>query len=155
MARKPCASWRTFFSTHHKLGLSGKVTGPQERRKTRHLGRCVPSSVSGAQEPNSLENSEGRNVCENGKLSLWKHLLFLKRFYLFIFREQGREGERERNINVWLPLARPPLGTTTQAWESDRWPFGWQAGAQPTEPHQPGLKTLLETILAWLGSSVA
>ena len=40
--------------------------------------------------------------------------------YLFIFREKGREGkekERERNINVWLPLARPLLGTwpATQA----------------------------------------
>ena len=29
----------------------------------------------------------------------------------------GREGERERNINVWLPLRHPLLGTwpTTQA----------------------------------------
>ena len=31
--------------------------------------------------------------------------------YLFIFREEGKEKERERNINVWLPLAHPPLGT--------------------------------------------
>ena len=36
-------------------------------------------------------------------------LYFLKRFYLFIFRERGREGERERNISVWLPLMRPLL----------------------------------------------
>ena len=42
---------------------------------------------------------------------------FFKRFYLFIFRESGREGERERNIKVWLPLTCPLLGTwpTTQA----------------------------------------
>ena len=43
---------------------------------------------------------------------------FKKRFYLFIFRERGREGERrERNISVWLPLVCPLLGTwpTTQA----------------------------------------
>ena len=43
-------------------------------------------------------------------------LLFLrKRFYLFL--ERGREGERERNTNVWLPLEHPLLGTwpTTQA----------------------------------------
>ena len=41
----------------------------------------------------------------------------LKNFYLFIFRERGREGEREGNINVWLPLMRPLLGTwsATQA----------------------------------------
>ena len=42
---------------------------------------------------------------------------FFLRFYLFIFRERGREGERERNISVWLPLMWPPLGTwpATQA----------------------------------------
>ena len=42
-------------------------------------------------------------------------IYFLK--ILFIFRERGRVGERERNINVWLPLVRPLLGTwpTTQA----------------------------------------
>ena len=36
---------------------------------------------------------------------------FFKKILLFIFRERGREGERERNINMWLPLMRPPLGT--------------------------------------------
>ena len=45
---------------------------------------------------------------------------FLKDFiYLFIFRERGREGDRERDthINVWLPLMWPPLGiwSATQA----------------------------------------
>ena len=43
---------------------------------------------------------------------------FLERFYLFMFREgEGREKEKDRNINVWLPLVRPLLGTwlTTQA----------------------------------------
>ena len=39
------------------------------------------------------------------------------RFYLVLERGEGREKERERNINVWLPLTWPPLGTwpTTQA----------------------------------------
>ena len=38
-------------------------------------------------------------------------------FYLFLERQEGRENERERNINVWLPLKCPQLGTwpTTQA----------------------------------------
>ena len=27
--------------------------------------------------------------------------------FLFIFRERGREGERERNISVWLPVMYP------------------------------------------------
>ena len=43
---------------------------------------------------------------------------FFKGFiYLFLERGEGWEKERERNINVWLPLARPLLGTwpTTQA----------------------------------------
>ena len=38
--------------------------------------------------------------------------LFFKDFiYLFVERGEGKEIERERNINVWLPLAWPPLGT--------------------------------------------
>ena len=37
---------------------------------------------------------------------------FLKDFiYLFLDRGEGREKERVRNINVWLPLVGPQLGT--------------------------------------------
>ena len=36
---------------------------------------------------------------------------FLKKFYLFLERGEGREKERERNINVWLPFTLPRLGT--------------------------------------------
>ena len=37
--------------------------------------------------------------------------------FIYLFGERGREGERERNINVWLPLPWTPLGAsaTTQA----------------------------------------
>ena len=45
-------------------------------------------------------------------------LFFFKDFiYLFLDRGEGREKERERNINVWLPLVNPLCGTwpTTQA----------------------------------------
>ena len=37
--------------------------------------------------------------------------------YLFSGRGEGNEKERERNIEVWLPLTSPLLGTrpTTQA----------------------------------------
>ena len=45
-------------------------------------------------------------------------LIFFLSFKDFIyFQTEGKEGERERNINVWLPLAQPLLGTrpTTQA----------------------------------------
>ena len=56
-------------------------------------------------------------------------------FILFLDRGEGSEKGRERNINVWMPLACPLLGTwpATLAWER----FGWQVHAQSTEPHQP------------------
>ena len=74
-------------------------------------------------------------------------IFYFLRLYLFIFR--GRKGERRRETSVcaWLPLARPPLGTwpaaqtSAPAWESNQRPFGLQAAAQSTEPHQPGLHT--------------
>ena len=42
---------------------------------------------------------------------------FFLRLYLFLERGEGRKEERERNINVWFPLAHPQLGTwpATQA----------------------------------------
>ena len=45
------------------------------------------------------------------------YFLFKKRFYLFLERGERREKERERNINVWLPLSCPTLATwlATQA----------------------------------------
>ena len=48
---------------------------------------------------------------------MWPDSVFKKYFmYLFIFRERGKEGEREGE-NVWLPLTCPSLGTwpATQA----------------------------------------
>ena len=42
-------------------------------------------------------------------LEFWYLFLFCLRLHLFL--ERGRERERERNISVWLPLARPLLGT--------------------------------------------
>ena len=43
--------------------------------------------------------------------------VFFLRFYLFFNKGEGREKERERTINVWLPLVHLQLGTwpTTQA----------------------------------------
>ena len=60
--------------------------------------------------------------------SFYLYIYILKDFiYLFLERGERREKERERNINVWLPLMRPLLGTwpATQAstltgnWTSD------------------------------------
>ena len=78
-------------------------------------------------------------------LSLPLKALFFKDFiHLLLERGEGSEKETERNINVWLHVVRPLLGTwpATQACAltgaSNRQPLGSQASAQSTEPHQPG-----------------
>ena len=69
---------------------------------------------------------------------------FMKDFIcLFLERGQGRDKERERNINVWLLLTCPLGGDLASNpgmcpdWESNRQPFGSQATTQYTEPQQP------------------
>ena len=78
-------------------------------------------------------------------------ILFFKRFYLFIFREMWRKGERDgekhwstRDTSIWLPLTHSQLGIWSNPGmcpnlELNRQPSSSQAGVQPTEPHQPGL----------------
>ena len=60
--------------------------------------------------------------------------------YLFLEKGEGRE-ERERNINVWLPLAWRQLGTwpATQAWAL--------TGNGTGDPvvHRPALSSLSHT----------
>ena len=80
-------------------------------------------------------------------ISLFCFLFFLK--ILFIFRERGRQREREGNISVWLPLACPQMGNLAcnpgmcPDWETNQQRFGSQASTQSTEPHQAGLIILL------------
>ena len=70
---------------------------------------------------------------------------FFLRFYLFIFRERGRETERkeEKHPCVIASLA-PPTGDLVckpgmcPDWELNRQPFASQSSAQSTEPNQPG-----------------
>ena len=63
---------------------------------------------------------------------------FLLRFYLFISRYRGREGERERSINVWLHLTWSPTGDLVHHpgmcpnQELNRQPFG----SQPCSTHR-------------------
>ena len=53
--------------------------------------------------------------------------------YLLMFRQREKEGDRERNINVWSSCV-PPTGNLscnqacTLDWELNRQPFGLQAG---------------------------
>ena len=72
-------------------------------------------------------------------------LSFFKDFISFIFRERGREGEREGEKHQCVVASHvPPTGDLAHNpgmcpdWEWNRRPFGSQAGAQSTEPHQPG-----------------
>ena len=74
-------------------------------------------------------------------------LYLFKRFYLFIFRERGREREREGMKHQCVVASHaPPTGWGPELacnpgmcrdQESNCPPFGSQAGAQTTEPHQP------------------
>ena len=69
----------------------------------------------------------------------------LEFIYLFIFTQRRREGEREGEKHCVVASHVPPTGDLAHNpgrcpdWESNWWPFGSQAGAQSTEPHQPGL----------------
>ena len=67
------------------------------------------------------------------------------RSYLFIFRERGREREREGEKYRLVASNTPPTGGLAHKtgmrpdWESNQQPLGLQAGSQSTEPHQSGL----------------
>ena len=76
---------------------------------------------------------------------------FFKRFYLFIFKEQGREGEREgekhrcaRETLIGHLLHAPNQGPGLQPRHEPRLGIGTELNclrddAQPTGPHQSGL----------------
>ena len=70
---------------------------------------------------------------------------FLKDF--IYFRERGKEGGREGEKHQCVVASHmPPTGDlahnpgTCPDWESNQQPSASQAGAQSTEPHQPGLQ---------------
>ena len=73
------------------------------------------------------------------------HSFFKDFMYLFLERGEGREKERKKNIHVWLPFTRPPLGTwlTTQACVL--------TGNWTSEPlvHRPALYPLSHTSQGW------
>ena len=72
---------------------------------------------------------------------------FLLRFYLFVFREGEREGERGREMSICGCLSQTPCWdlacnlSMCPGWESNRQPFASQAHTQSTELHQPGLNS--------------
>ena len=71
--------------------------------------------------------------------------IFFKIFYLFIFRERGREGKREGEKHQCVVASGTPLTGDMACnpgiccdWELNQRHFDFQACAQSTEPHQPG-----------------
>ena len=70
--------------------------------------------------------------------------------------KEEREGEKHQSVVAYhgLPtgdLARNP--GMCPDWESNQWPFGLQASAQSTEPHQPGLYSIVLYWVAWFSST--
>ena len=75
--------------------------------------------------------------------------LFFKDFIYFIFRERGREGEREAEKHQYVVVSHAaPTGDwpATQMCALTGWLFGPQAGTQSTEPYHPGLSL---SFLTW------
>ena len=73
-----------------------------------------------------------------------KLIFFFKDFIYLVFRERGREGEREGEKHQWVivPHASPtgdPAHNPGMCpdWESNQQSFGLEACAQSTELHQP------------------
>ena len=73
-------------------------------------------------------------------------ICFFKRFiYLSISRETGREREKEGEKHQCVVASHTPTRNpacnpgTCPDWELNWRPFGSEASAQSTEPHQPGL----------------
>ena len=86
-------------------------------------------------------------------IELHEFFISLKKdVHLFIFRERGKEGEREGEKHQRVVASHAPPAWDLACnpgmcpdWELNPPPFGLQAGTQPTEPHQAG--RLLHTFL--------
>ena len=74
-----------------------------------------------------------------------KKIFFFKDF-IYLFLERGKGGRKGENHQCVVAFCMPPTGDLARnpdmcpAWKLNQWPFGSQASAQSTEPHQPGLE---------------
>ena len=70
-----------------------------------------------------------KNRSKFGHFTVKRIKISLKDFiYVFLERGEGREKERGRNINVWLPLVCPLLGT---------WPATQACALTGNQTHDP------------------
>ena len=75
---------------------------------------------------------------------------FLKRFYLFIFREREGGIKKGKETSVFGYLLSPPTGVLAHNPRMclrlgiEQETFVSQAGTQSTEPHQPGVAQIFE-----------
>ena len=83
------------------------------------------------------------NVCLSDLPLIQKNKMpFVKRFYLFIFIERGKEGEREEEKHQCVVVScAPPTGNLAcnpdkcPDWESNQQSFHLQAGTLSSDPH--------------------
>ena len=82
------------------------------------------------------------------KLLIQRQMIYFLRFISFIFRDRGRDGEREKEKHQCVVASQPPSSgnlacNTGMCLDSELnlQPFGSQASTQSTELHQPGLET--------------
>ena len=69
--------------------------------------------------------------------------------FIYLFLERGKGGRKGEKHHCVVASYMPPTGDLAcnpgmfPAWESNRQPFGLQAGTQSTEPHQPRRNIIL------------
>ena len=73
-------------------------------------------------------------------------LNYFKKYFIYLFLERGREGEREGEEHPCVVASgASPTGVLDRNpgmcpdWDWNQQPFGLQAVTQSTEPHQQGL----------------
>ena len=78
-------------------------------------------------------------------------------FYLLfcIFREREKDGERDGKKHQYVVASsEPPYLVRNPGmcpdWELSQRSFGWQAGAQSIEPHQPGRNIFFIKFISYL-----
>ena len=90
---------------------------------------------------------------------VWRTCFLKKDFiYLFLERAEGREKDRERNINVWLPLGMPTKDLDCNPdmcrdWNGTSNPLVHRSALSPVS-HQPGQTSLFSDASNTAASSV-